>query len=99
MVTRMRNIPKTMATTKIVFICPSPGTSVIASTGLSHRASMVCSKPKILPNIKPKKVEKIPAVPIIAPSVTCFHLYSAKPPIASKSPCPTSPNITPKIKE
>ena len=66
MVVRIKNIPNTMATTKTVFIFPSPGTKIIDSTGLNHTASITSSKPKILPNIKPKKVEKIPAIPIMA---------------------------------
>ena len=53
----------------------------------------------MLPNMKPKKVEKIPAVPMMAARSIFLNLYSRKPPIASRSPCPTSPNMAPKMKE
>ena len=74
MVMRIKNIPNTIAATNTVFIFPSPGTKVMASEGRSHTASMISSNPKILPNIKPKKVEKIPAVPIIAAKSIFFSL-------------------------
>ena len=66
MVSRIRNMPKTIATMKTVFMLPRPGTLVMASTGRSHMGSSTSSNPKMQPSMKPKKVEKIPAVPMMA---------------------------------
>ena len=61
-VVRIRNIPNAMATTKAVFIVPINGSVVIASFGCIQSAGMTSSKPKKLPNRKPKIVEKTPAL-------------------------------------
>ena len=92
-------MPKPMATINTVFSFPIKGMVVILSTGRSHRAGMTSSNPKILPNIRPKNVEKTPAQLMIPARSICFSLYRSNPPIKSRSPCPASPNMAPKIKE
>ena len=59
-------IPIPIATTKTVFSFPIKGRLVMASAGLSHRGSIMFSKPKILPKRKPKIVEKNPQQAMIA---------------------------------
>ena len=67
-------MPKPMATINTVFSFPIKGMVVILSTGLSHRAGMTSSNPKILPNIRPKKVEKTPAQLMIPARSICLNL-------------------------
>ena len=73
-VTRVRNIPKTIAHTRIVLIEPTPGSVIISSRGLSQSAGMTSSNPKILPNMNPNIVEKIPAIEMIPARSLCFFL-------------------------
>ena len=60
MVIRIMPIPMAMATTNTVFNMPINGRLVMAFAGLNHRGSIISSNPKMLPNRKPKIVEKKP---------------------------------------
>lgn len=62
------------------------GMVVILFTGRSHRAGMTSSNPKILPNIRPKNVEKTPAQLMIPARSICFSLYRSNPPIKAGVP-------------
>ena len=67
-------MPKTIAHTRTVLMDPTPGSVTIASRGLSQTASMTSSNPKILPNMKPKNVEDIPASAMIPARSMCLNL-------------------------
>ena len=72
--TRMIPIPKPMAIINTVFNFPIKGTVAMASMGRSHFGSITSSKPKKLPNINPKNVEKIPAQLMIPARSMCLIL-------------------------
>ena len=66
MVISMINIPIPTVITKTVFKFPIIGRAVMAFAGRNHIAGKISSKPKKLPNKKPKITENIPQRPIIA---------------------------------
>ena len=62
---------------------------LILSTGRSHRAGMTSSNPKILPNIRPKNVEKTPAQADDSGKIDMLQLVQELIlRIKSRSPCP-----------
>ena len=98
-VVRIRNIPKTTATTRTVLIDPMPGSVIFEVRGLSHSAGVTFSKPKHEPNRKPNIVENTPAQEIIPNSGIFLILYRIPPRIRRQRPWPQSPNIAPKMNE